>query len=329
MKHRKLTFFGDVFLKKQYKVDIELDDFIFNLEYPLSCDGIPAKNKINLCHDKSFIEETFGKLPIAVTLANNHIMDFGEEAFAKTVEYLEKNNIAYFGAGNETNNFNNPCIIDFSDKKIALIGYSCPTTHAVFGNDTANGSALLDEEKIIKDIHASKKQADIVIVNLHWGDEHIKYPKPSDVQIARNLIDAGAELIIGHHAHIIQSFEIHKGKYIFYGLGNFIFPDFIVPAKYDGKDFKIQYATKWVKENKQGVMVELDDKFNITYNTAEFDGDTIRSNQVDIPRWIPKTQKQYDLYTKFSRRLETVNRFLKNPRVPSVEQIKIFLGMKG
>ena len=66
-----------------------------------------------------------------MNLANNHIIDYGEEAFAETLEYLDKHNIKYFGAGNEENNYNNPCIIDFSGKKIPLFGYSCSTTHPI------------------------------------------------------------------------------------------------------------------------------------------------------------------------------------------------------
>lgn len=125
----RLSFLGDAYIDKPYKVDIELDRFVFNMESLLSTSGIPAKEKIILSADKSYILETFGKLPLAVNLASNHIMDYGEEAFAETLEYLDKHNIKYFGAGNEENNYNNLSIIDFNDKKIALFGNSCSTTY--------------------------------------------------------------------------------------------------------------------------------------------------------------------------------------------------------
>ena len=101
----KLSLLGDAYIDKLYKVDINLDRFVFNLEFPLSTSGLPAKGKI----------------------------DFGEEVLAVILEYLDKYNIKYFGVGNEENNYNNPCIIDFSGKKIALFGYSCSITHPIFG----------------------------------------------------------------------------------------------------------------------------------------------------------------------------------------------------
>ena len=74
------------------------------------------------------------------------------QPLTKTIEFLTNNNIAYFGAGNEENNFNNPAIVDYEEKKIALLGYSCPTTNAVFGKNLTNGSALLDYKKVLHDI---------------------------------------------------------------------------------------------------------------------------------------------------------------------------------
>ena len=86
----KLSFLGDVVLDKAYSVNLSLGDFIFNLEHPLSCVGIPVKNKVNICADRSYIEETFGKLPIAVNLANNHIADYGDTAFDKNHRIFNK-----------------------------------------------------------------------------------------------------------------------------------------------------------------------------------------------------------------------------------------------
>lgn len=117
-----MIFLGDVFLDKIYKTEIKLNNFVFNLEYPLSKKGKPAKNKINLGSNEPNIIETFRKLPKAVNLANNHIMDFGELGYEKTIEYLEKNKIKYFGAGILKNNFNNPCILIENNKKNWFIG---------------------------------------------------------------------------------------------------------------------------------------------------------------------------------------------------------------
>ena len=79
-----LSFFGDTVLDKPYRLDFEFGSFVLNLETPLSCEGTPAPQKVNICQEGSHIEETFRSLPLAVSLANNHVMDYGEEAFAKT-----------------------------------------------------------------------------------------------------------------------------------------------------------------------------------------------------------------------------------------------------
>jgi len=323
----KLDFLGDVYLDKPYMVDLNLNEFIFNLEFPLSTSGIPAKNKINLGMDISYILETFKKFPVAVNLANNHIMDFGEEAFKTTIEYLENNNIQYFGAGNKSNNYNNPCILNFNQKNIAFLGYSCPTTSAVFGNDVSNGSALLTDENVINDIILCKEKSDFIVVNLHWGDEEIIYPKPSDIDKARKFIDAGADLIIGHHAHVIQSHEIYKGKPIYYGIGNCIFPDFDLPSNFDGEVFQSRSSKIQAKHNKQTIVIHLDEELKVTHKTAFLDGIKLKYSKVKIPKWLPKTANQYSNYYKLWAKSRMIKGFIQNPRIPSFSQMKLFLGV--
>jgi len=324
----RLSFLGDVYLDKPYEVDLHLDDFIFNLESPLSKAGTPAKGKINLGIEKSYIWETFKKYPVAVNLANNHILDYGEKAFFETLAYLDEQNIAYFGAGNEENNYNNPCIINFSNMNIALLGYSCKTTNAIFGNKQKYGSALLEKGKIIEDIQEAKKYANKVIVNFHWGDEHIQVPKPSDISLAKSIINSGADLIIGHHAHVIQSIEMYNDKYIFYGLGNFIFPETTLPGYFNGKNFQKYHQVKWLPMHLESLIVDIDENFGISYRSTRFDGEKVYEEKIKIPMWIPKNWGQYNLYKTYSTKKNTIQRFLKNPKFPTKKQIKIFLGIK-
>lgn len=322
-----MEFLGDVFLDKAYMVEIKLGNFVFNLEYPFSTDGQPAQNKINLGSDEPNILETFGKFPIAVNLANNHIMDYGEEAFAKTIDYLKQNDIGYFGAGNEINNFNNPCVIEENKKKIALLGYSCPSTHAVFGSKHNNGSAFLDENRILRDIKSIKNKVDFIVVQLHWGDEEIIYPKPGDVVKARIFVDSGADLIIGHHAHVIQSAEKYNDKYIFYGIGNFLFPDFDVPSYYNGKKFQKRSRKVQWKSNKQSILVNLSMDLQVSFKTTVFMNGTVKKRKVKIPKWIPKSQKVFELYKKIWTKKRMIEIFLRSPRIPSLKQMKILFGL--
>lgn len=321
-----LLFLGDVFLDKVYKVEIKLDDFVFNLEHPISTQGRPAQNKINLGSNKPNILETFGKFPVAVNLANNHIMDYGEEAFAKTIDYLNENNIGYFGAGNTSNNFNNPHILLKDKKKIALFGYCCVSTDGVFGNENQNGSALLDEQLVVRDIKSVENEVDFIVVQLHWGEEEIKYPKRDDVDKSRMFIDAGADLIIGHHAHVVQSVKKHNGKFIFYGIGNFIFPDFNVPSNHDGEKFLKESSKVQWKSNRRSILVKLNKDFKVSFETTMFKNGNVNYCKVRIPKWIPKTQKQYENYEKIRIKIRMIEIFFRNPRIPSLKQVKLLLG---
>ena len=255
-------------------------------------------------------------------------MDYGEEGFEKTLEYLKKNNIGYFGAGNIGNNFNNPCILNVSGSRIALLGYSCASTHAVFGNENRNGSALLDKEQIFKDIQSVKNKADFIIVQLHWGDEEIKYPKFTDVQTAHQIIDCGADMIIGHHAHVIQSIEVYKDKHIFYGIGNCLFPDFDMPSHHNGVRFTKRSRKIQREKNKQSIVVELHDDLKVTYATAMFDGCVVKNHKVSIPQWLPMSCLQYAIYLNLYRRVGIVRQFLRKPKVPTAKQIRTFLGLQ-
>ena len=324
-----LSFVGDVFINKFVDVKIEFDNLILNLEYPLTLEGEPAKHKTILGGEESIFDETFknSKL-LAVNLANNHIMDYGENGFLKTVEYLEKHEICYFGAGTKENNYNNPAIIEINGKRVALLGYSCPSTNAIFGAENFNGSALLDVELILNDINKCKKKSDIIVLNLHWGNEYVHYPNPLDVDKAHKFIDAGVELIIGHHAHVVQSFEIYKGKYIFYGLGNFLFSERHGVANYDGKKFLKHFYRKQYRENKQALIVEMNVDCSINYNTAITNGDIIENRYFIIPKWIPKTIGQYRLYLKFWRKKRIFQMYFRNPKIPTIKQIMYVLGFK-
>lgn len=325
MSAKVLSFLGDVVLDKAYNVGFSMDKFIFNLEHPLSCEGTPAKNKVNLCSDGSYIEETFGSLPIAVNLANNHIADFGDKAFVKTIDFLDKNQIAYFGAGNESDNFNNPALIEFNGKRIALLGYCCESTKPVFGNKDRYGSARLDLSRISADILNAKKLSDLIVISLHWGLENFRYPEPSKVKLARMLIDNGADMILGHHAHVIQSFEKYKGKYIFYGLGHFIFPYRERPSYFDGNQFLKTYRPIARKSNRVGLVVHLKDRDEVDYETVYFDDQIVNKASATIPQWIPENQLRFHIYRTLRTKSRVIHHFLRNPRIPKVSQMRKFI----
>ena len=148
-----------------------------------------------------------------LSVANNHIMEHGERAFLATVSLLKENNISPVGVANKTE------ILEIDGFKIAIIGYS-------FIDDFISNplyNKVDSERKILGDIRSMRDSVDLVILSLHWGYEYIPFPSPEQVEIGRKLIDCGADVILGHHAHVIQGYEIYKGRPIIYGFGNFIF----------------------------------------------------------------------------------------------------------
>ncbi|SFV66877.1 Capsule biosynthesis protein capA [hydrothermal vent metagenome] len=318
----KLSFFGDTVLDKAYKIDFEIDKFIFNLESPLSCKGTPALFKVNICQDSSYIADTFKTIPLAVSLANNHIMDFGEEAFAKTKASLEIQSIPFFGAGLKGENFNNPSIIKFADKKIGLCGYSCVSTHPVFGDDNSNGSAILALESMILDIELLKLEVDFIVVQPHWGIQEIPFPRFSDREIAHSLIDAGADIIIGHHAHVIQSHEIYRGKHIFYGLGNFIFPDLDVPTRYDGEKFTARRIKKQEIEHRRSMVITLDENLKVDFFTVVLDNGVVKKSNFPIPKWLPSSESSFRRKLSFYNKKAMLKRFIRNPKLPNFGHFK-------
>jgi hypothetical protein len=255
-----LNFFGDTYLEKPERSNVPLaGEYVLNLEGPLTHSDHPLWGKINLKSPGVFFQETFGRNPRAVCLANNHIMDYGDEGFLDTVANLEKHGVQCFGAGSLAGHCRNPLLLNLDGQRIAMLGYACPTTHAIFATARGFGVAPIDVSAIARDILTAKENgAERTIVQLHWGKEDVGLPRPADVETAHRIIDLGADLLIGHHAHCIQPFEIFKGKYIFYGLGNTLFPDTnMVSYTKDGlRTGNRQMA--WKKWNRRSLAVQYD-----------------------------------------------------------------------
>ena len=196
---------------------------------------------------------------MAVCLANNHIMDYGQEGFLETVRNLQSQGIQYFGAGCLADNCRNPLVLELGGQRIALLGYVCPSTHAIFAAAENFGVSPINLPAIAKDISRARTAgAQRIIVQLHWGAEDVGLPKPADVKLAHRIIELGADLIIGHHAHCIQSFEIFKDKYIFYGLGNALFPNTEMVSYSREGARKNNRQIKWKKWNQRSLAVQFD-----------------------------------------------------------------------
>jgi hypothetical protein len=178
-----------------------------------------------------------------LTLAGNHMADCGAEGIADTKLELERLGIACCGAGADLNEARRPAILQIAEKRIAILSYNCVGPQNAWATDTdagvafvrveaANGdpiapSARLEQAEpksvgaMQQDIASAKQKTDFVIVALHKGIVHTPARlAPYERPIAHAAIDAGADTVIGHHAHIIRGLEFYRGKPVFHGLGN-------------------------------------------------------------------------------------------------------------
>ena len=162
------------------------------------------------------------------SLAHNHVYDHLEDGFLKTINFLKANEIKYLGAGFTPEEAAQPVILKQGDISVGLLNYVTADTNPNLPENAGIFLNVFDFDKCKNDILALKPQVNHVVLLLHWGGrvEGGLYPDWDQPRIGRALIDVGADLIIGHHSHTIQPYEVYKGKHIFYSLGNFCFSDY-------------------------------------------------------------------------------------------------------
>lgn len=200
------------------------DIAIGNLESPIAQDG-------NAFTDKKFHYRSAPQSATAlknagfsiVTLANNHMMDFGALAMEETRHYLERVGIGCTGAGASINEARKRAVITIRGMKVAFLAYSLTFPDDFYAAADRAGTAPGYYTFYRDDIAAAKKISDYVVVSFHWGTEKCTRPKPYQVTAAHRAIDAGADVVIGHHPHVLQGIERYKKGVILYSLGNFAF----------------------------------------------------------------------------------------------------------
>jgi len=165
----------------------------------------------------------------AFNLSNNHAFDCYRAGFEDTKKYLSEGNLFYFGGDTDSK-------VKFKkigDKKVAFVGID--TTINQDNNDMHR-----------QDVAMAKNESDYVVINVHWGQEYKKNPTDKQIKLAHDLIDAGADVIIGHHPHVVESGEIYKNKPIFYSLGNFIF-DQVGAQENEGMGVGVVFGGEYVE----------------------------------------------------------------------------------
>ena len=232
-----------------------------NLECPLSDSNIPIRDGLVFrCLTKNF-EGVINSGFDVLSTANNHSMDQGIKGLAFTIDYLKSKNILPIGTNKHHcedsdvtsedeaissinpedcfANARNDNLVERGGTKFGFLAYS----YTAFNDGGRSAHPLISTmdhlPKLQSDIASLKSQADIILVSMHAGTEYTRKPNQMQIDFARAAIDAGADVVIGHHPHWIQDIEIYNGKPIFYSLGNFVFDQM------------------WSQETREGLAVRL------------------------------------------------------------------------
>lgn len=229
-----ILFAGDIMLGRNTENDaFEYVDLLTNstdisfgnLEYAITNSNIRDDiTKLSLKSSCSATREISEAGFDIVSLANNHIMDFGERGLNDTIDCIKSLNLSYVGAGKNSYDAKEMKIITVKGLKIGFLAYTARLYPSLNNSAKSNRSGVAYTSKNINhEIMNAKKKVDFLIVSTHWGKEYGLSPSEFQMDENMEIIDNGADLVIGTHPHVIQPIERYKDKYIFYSLGNFVF----------------------------------------------------------------------------------------------------------
>ena len=214
-------------LDEKIRSEIEAADlFMVNQEFPFTDRGTPAADKqftFRLPPDRVHLMNEMGI--DLVTLANNHILDYGTDGLLDSVEVLDTAGIKHVGAGKNLDQARKLETVQIKGKTIGFLG----TSRVYMDRSWAAGTnhpgvfSTYDSRQAVADIKAAREVCDYLVVYVHWGVERETVPKDYQRTIGREYIDAGADLVIGSHPHVLQEIEYYDGKPIVHSLGNFVF----------------------------------------------------------------------------------------------------------
>lgn len=279
-------------------------DFVIgNLESPLTPQSaIGVSGKCNLRGDVEWAK-VLKRIGIdLVTLANNHIMDYKIDGFTCTINSLTKAGIQIVGAGMDLVSACKPVICTINNHRLAVFGRSLvEVSSPCYATSSRPGVAFLDLDELKKSIADIRNDVDSIIILLHWGMEQYSYPTPKQRSIAREIISMGANMIFGHHPHVIQGHEYINGGFVSYSSGNFFFDDFTWSIN-DQEGNEIKLESIMTEKNREGLVLQV----NIDSNgKAEYLSNFTRINEsfnVTIDSEDSRKQKYYKLSKRLGMR---------------------------
>ncbi|MBR2376782.1 MAG: CapA family protein [Clostridia bacterium] len=305
-----ISFTGDIAFSKYFKdkwkedfLDEKVVEFltssnhvVANVEAPLTARTVDSDREINhLCSPKA--GEWFQKISANIwTIANNHILDCGEEGMVDTISVAKKYGAMTVGAGINQKEAEKPVIID-SEGGIGIIAVTYKRGEFIRATEDSAGCVLFDEPKKIKSIIEKVKAKNRwCVVIAHGGDEFSHLPLPYIKKLYKKFLKMGADVVVGHHPHVVQNYEKVGDKAIFYSLGNFV--------------FDTDYQRKQ-KHSEYGILLKLHfskDKFEWEYLATKVNRSSQRIETTVPPEIFCEIgKKQYKLLWPLVARLFTEN----------------------
>ena len=207
----------------------KVDLLLINFENAATTSSDALKGDVPLKCDPTYVPLAKGNNITVAALANNHAYDYGEQGMKDTLQNLKDAGITAMGAGNTEDEAHQCVVKELNGRKITILNYMDSENFAEYSQDVmpyANGSnpgySAYDSENAQKQI-AENNDSDLIIAYMHFGNEYSNSPNENQEKIAHELIDYGADVVLGSHPHVTQGIEMYNGKPIFYSLGNFIF----------------------------------------------------------------------------------------------------------
>ena len=217
-------------------------DLLFgNLEGSLSSRGTDGGSVYSFRADPRTVAGLVAAGFDAMSVANNHIADWGKDAFTDTLTDLKKATIAYVGGGSDEEDAHRVSVIKRNGIRFGFLGYTAVGSTNLVAHGSDPGIARLDEPRMKADIAHARDLVDVLIVSIHFGDEYKTHSNALQEHAARAAIDAGADLVIGHHPHVVEEVEEYKNGLIAYSLGNFVFDQTFSEETRNGALLEIVY----------------------------------------------------------------------------------------
>lgn len=253
---------------------------IFNLEVPL----VDKEKPIDKC-GPALIAPTDTVKAIKdmhidlLTLANNHIMDQGEQGLASTCAVLDSQGIAYVGAGTTLGQARQPYVFSCNNKTIGV--YACAEHEFSIVTDGKAGANPYDSLNSFDHVASMKENCDYIVVLYHGGKEHYRYPSPELQRICRKFVDKGANLVVCQHSHCIGCKEEYNNGMIVYGQGNFL--------------FDMNNSEYW----QTSLLIQLADNFQVSFIPLEKRTNTVR---------LAEGKVREDILAEFNKRSENIKK---------------------